>query len=56
MAEWLLEYQAEGIEDRIQPHIETLKQRLATETKEKEKLRIQEEIDIWTNFSLDKKS
>ena len=56
MAEWLLEYQAEGIEDRIQPHIESLKQRLATETKEKEKLRIQEEINVWTNFSLDKKS
>lgn len=56
MADWLLTYQAEGIEEKVLPHIETLKERLANETNEKEKARLQSSIDTWSSFTLDKKS
>ena len=65
MADWLLQYQAEGIEEKVLPHLETLKNRLAEvqastnmsdKKKEKEVKTLEDSIETWQNFSLDKKS
>ena len=65
MADWLLQYQAEGIEEKVLPHLETLKNRLAEvqastnmsdKKKEKEVKALEDSIETWQNFSLDKKS
>jgi hypothetical protein len=56
MADWLLEYQAEGIQGKVEPHLEYLKKRLATTTNEKDKLSLQDSINTWSTFVLDKKS
>lgn len=65
MADWLLQYQAEGIEEKVLPHLETLKQRLdevkasntlSEKKKEKEISKLEDAINTWQNFSLDKKS
>jgi hypothetical protein len=65
MADWLLQYQAEGIEEKVLPHLETLKKRLdevkastnmSDKKKEKEIKALEDSINTWQNFSLDKKS
>lgn len=65
MADWLLQYQAEGIEDKVLPHLETLKNRLdelkastnlSEKKKDKEIKNLEDAINTWQNFSLDKKS
>jgi hypothetical protein len=65
MADWLLQYQAEGIEEKVLPHLEILKNRLAEvqastnmsdKKKEKEVKALEDAINTWQNFSLDKKS
>jgi hypothetical protein len=65
IADWLLQYQAEGIEEKVLPHLETLKKRLdevkastnmSDKKKEKEIKALEDSIETWQNFSLDKKS
>jgi len=65
MADWLLQYQAEGIYDKVLPHLETLKKRLdetkasttlSDKKKNKEIAKLEDAINTWQNFSLDKKS
>jgi hypothetical protein len=55
MADWLLKYQAEDIGKNIESQIEKFKERLADPaTTEKEKIKLQEKIDKWQTFILDK--
>jgi len=65
MADWLLQYQAEGIYDKVLPHLETLKKRLdetkasttlSSKRKDKEIAKLEYAINTWQNFSLNKKS
>ena len=65
MADWLLQYQAEGIYDKVLPHLEALNKRLeeakaSTKLSDKRKNKlianIEDAINTWQNFSLDKKS
>ena len=56
MAKFLLKYQSGDITESVDSQLEALKKRLPTTTNERDKAKLEEKIEKWTNFVLDEKS